>query len=203
MTRAIGKDFWEAEHNANSGWITGTGFESLLKQFGLTADNIKDKKVLEVGTGRGFCSQEFSKHSSELYCCDISESALEKVKTFAKQTYQTVDITQTPSVDLAIAHLVFVHCTNDEMLRLINGVNLSENGQFMFQVSGLINGVLTDQAKEKLVDDGSHFFRSVDETKDIIARSNKQFVSIIGPNDINHAGWFNHQWYYVTVKNKI
>jgi SAM-dependent methyltransferase len=199
---AIGKDFWEVEHNANSGWITGTEFENLLKQFKLTTNNIQDKKVLEVGTGRGFCSREFSKYASELYCCDISESALDKVKNFAKHTYQTVDITQTPTVDLAIAHLVFVHCTDDEMLRIINGVNLTENGQFMFQCSGLTDGILTDQAKERLVDDGSHFFRSVDETKNIINCSNKQFISVIGPTDINHEGWFDHQWYYVTVQNK-
>jgi len=200
---AIGKDFWEAEHKNNSGWITGTEFESLLNQFGLTVNNIKDKKVLEVGTGRGFCSREFSKYSSELHCCDISDSALEKVKIFAKQTYQTADIAQSPAVDLAIAHLVFVHCTDEEMLRIINGVTLADGGRFMFQVSGVKDGILTTQAKEKLVDDGSHFFRSVEETKEIIVRSNKEFVSMIGPNDILHEGWFDHQWYYVTVQNKI
>jgi hypothetical protein len=47
------------------------------------------------------------------------------------------------------------------------------------------------------------FFRSVNETKNIIDRSNKQFVSVIGPNDINHAGWFDHEWYYVAVQNKM
>jgi len=200
---AIGKDFWEGQHKANSGWITGTEFEHLLKQFELTTGDIQDKKVLEVGTGRGFCSREFSKYSSELYCCDISNAALDKVKNFARQTYQTADIAQAPQVDLAIAHLVFVHCTDDEMLRLINDINLNEGGRFMFQVSGLKNGILTDQAKTTLVDDGSHFFRSIEETKNIISQSNKEFVSIIGPNDILHAGWFDHEWYYITVQNKI
>ena len=200
---AIGKDFWETKHRANSGWITGTEFENLLKQFELTPGNIQDKKLLEIGTGRGFCSREFSKYSSELYCCDISDDALNKVKNFAKQTYRTANITQAPLVDLAVAHLVFVHCTDDEMLRIINGVNLTTDGQFMFQCSGLKNGILTDKIKEKFVDDGSHFFRSVEETKEIIARSNKEFVSMIGPNDILHEGWFEHEWYYITVQNKI
>ena len=121
----------------------------------------------------------------------------------AKEVYQTTNISQAPTVDLAISHLVFVHCTDDEMLRIINGVNLTENGRFMFQVSGLKNGILTDQAKTTLVDDGSHFFRSIEETKNIISQSNKEFVSIIGPNDILHAGWFDHEWYYITVQNKI
>lgn len=200
---AIGKDFWEAEHSGNTGWLTGTSFESLLQQFALALSDIQGKKVLEIGVGRGHCTESFKEFAGELYCCDISEGALDKVRSMAKEVYQTADIAQAPTVDLAISHLVFVHCTDDEMLRIINGVNLTDSGRFMFQCSGLINGVLTEQAKTILVDDSSHFFRSIEETKEIIARSNKQFVSIIGPNDINHAGWFDHQWYYVTVENKI
>ena len=199
---AIGKDFWETAHRGNTGWLTGTSFESLLKQFALTLSDIQGKKVLEIGVGRGHCTESFKEFAGELYCCDISEGALDKVRSMAKEVYQTTNISQAPTVDLAISHLVFVHCTGDEMLRIINGVNLTENGRFMFQVSGLKDGILTTQAKEKLVDDGSHFFRSVEETKEIIARSNKEFVSMIGPNDILHEGWFDHQWYYVTVQNK-
>lgn len=200
---AIGKDFWEKEHKGNTGWLTGTSFDSLLKQFKLSLDDIQNRRVLEIGVGRGHCSESFAHLASELYCCDISETGLEKVKKWAKQVFQTQDIASTPPVDLAISHLVLVHCTDNEMLRIINGVNLAPGGRFMFQVSGLKDGVLTDKAQKILVDDGSHFFRSVDETLAIIDRSNKQFVSLIGPDNILHAGWFDHQWYYVTVENKI
>ena len=200
---AIGKDFWETEHIGNTGWLTGTSFESLLQEFALALSDIQGKKVLEIGVGRGHCTESFKEFAGELYCCDISEGALDKVRSMAKEVYQTADIVQAPQVDLAIAHLVFVHCTDDEMLRLINDINLNEGGRFMFQVSGLKDGILTDQAKTTLVDDGSHFFRSIEETKDIINRSNKEFVSIVGPNDILHAGWFDHEWYYITVQNKI
>jgi len=175
----------------------------LLQQFALALSDIQGKKVLEIGVGRGHCTESFKEFAGELYCCDISEGALDKVRSMAKEVYQTADISQAPQVDLAISHLVFVHCTDDEMLRLINDINLNEGGRFMFQVSGLKDGILTDQAKTTLVDDGSHFFRSIEETKDIINRSNKEFVSIVGPNDILHAGWFDHEWYYITVQNKI
>ena len=200
---AIGKDFWETEHRGNTGWLTGTSFESLLQQFALALSNIQGKKVLEIGVGRGHCTESFKEFAGELYCCDISEGALDKVRSMAKEVYQTADISQAPTVDLAISHLVFVHCTDNEMLRIINDINLTEGGRFMFQVSGLKDSILTDQAKTTLVDDGSHFFRSIEETKDIINRSNKEFVSIVGPNDILHAGWFDHEWYYITVQNKI
>ena len=200
---AIDKDFWEDHHQQDSGWLTGTRFDDLLRQFGSTNEDIQGKRVLEIGVGKGFCTESFHKLASELYCCDISETGLKKVKLWANQVFQTNDINMIPPVDLAISQLVLVHCTDDEMLRIINGVNLANGSRFMFQVSGLKDGILTDRARTVLVDDGSHFFRSIDETKAIIDRSNKQFVSVIGPNDINHAGWFEHQWYYVTVQNKM
>ena len=200
---AIGKEFWEGQHRENSGWLTGTRFDSLLNQFGLTTNDIKDKRVLEIGVGQGHCAESLKELASELYYCDISEVALDKVKAAANAVYLTTDISTVPAVDLAVSQLVFVHCNDEEMLRIINEVTLAKGGRFMFQVSGLKDGILTDQAKKTLVDDGSHFFRSVDETKAIIDRSNKQFISIIGPNAINHAGWFDHEWYYITVQNKI
>ena len=200
---AISKDFWEKHHAEDSGWLTGTGFDELLNRFGLERNDIVGKRVLEIGVGKATCSKGLAELASDLYCCDISETALTKVKDLARQTYQTADIAQVPPVDLAISHLVLVHCTDDEMLRIINGVNLADQGRFMFQVSGLTDGVLTQLAQERLVDDGSHFFRSIDETKAIIDRSNKQFVSVIKTENINHAGWFHHQWYYVIVQNKI
>lgn len=200
---AIGKDFWEGHHKRNTGWLTGTSFTDLLKRFSLTLNDIQNKKVLEIGVGRGHCTESFSNFASELYCCDISETGLEKVKKWAKQVYQTSDINSIPPVDLAVSHLVFVHCTDDEILRIINGVNLAEGGRFIFQCSGLKNGILTDKAKEILVNDGSHFFRSPKEVEDIVSRSNKKIVKISEPTDILHAGWFDHEWYYVTVQNKI
>jgi SAM-dependent methyltransferase len=203
MTEPIDKDFWEIEHKKDSGWLTGTDFDDLCKQFGLSTEDFQGRRILEIGVGKGTCTESFSELASELYCCDISKTGLDKVKKWAKQVFETTDVNEIPPVDLAISHLVFVHCTDDEILRIINGVNLAPGGKFMFQVSGLIDGVLTDQAKVKLVDDGSHFFRSIEETQAIIDRSNKQFVSVIGPNKINHAGWFDHEWYYVTVQNKM
>lgn len=200
MIKSIGKDFWEGKHQENSNWLTGTGFESLLAQFKITKDNFTNKKVLEIGVGKASCSMEIAKLASEFYCCDISKIALDKVKDIATQTFLTTDISQAPAVDLAICHLVFVHCTDEEMLRIINGVTLTDGGRFMFHCSGLKNDTLTDRAKKELVDDGSHFFRSVSAVKDIVAQSNKQLVKVSDPVDILHAGWFDHQWYYVTVQ---
>lgn len=201
---AVGKDFWEQHHTDNSGWLTGTGFRDLLNAFGLTDADITGKRVLEIGIGKATCSPGLASLANELYCCDISEKALSKVKDIACQTYLTTDIIQAPAVDLAISHLVLLHCTDDEMLRIINAVNLTEFGRFIFQISGLKDNVLTEQVQQELVNDGSHFFRSVERTKDIIARSNKQLVSVTDPvPGVHFANWLDHEWYYVTVQNKI
>lgn len=200
---AIGKDFWEKHHEENTGWLTGTHFEDFLRQFALTLDDVKGKRVLEIGVGRGHCTESLGTFASELYCCDISEAGLENVKKYAKQVFQTQDVNSIPPVDLAVSHLVFVHCTDDEMLRIINGVNLVDGGRFIFSFSSVIDGIISDRVQEILIDDGSHFFRSPDEVKDLIARSNKELVKISEPNRILHASWFEHDWYYVTVQNKM
>jgi SAM-dependent methyltransferase len=201
---AIGKDFWEQHHRDDSGWLTGTGFENLLTAFGLVEHDIAGKQVLEIGVGKATCSTGLARLASDLYCCDISETALSKVKDLARQTYLSPDIIHIPPVDLAVSHLVFVHCSDDEMLRIINGVNLAEGGRFIFQISGLKDNILTEKVQQELVNDGSHFFRGVEQTKDIIACSNKQLVSVTDPVPGNpFADWLDHEWYYVTVQNKI
>ena len=58
---AIGKDFWEDHHREDSGWLTGTRFDDLLRQFGLTNEEIQGKRILEIGVGKGFCTESFYK----------------------------------------------------------------------------------------------------------------------------------------------
>jgi len=131
----IGQDFWEEKHKEDSAWLTGTNFDQFLQKFRLRLEDIQNRRILEIGVGHGHCTASLGNFASELYCCDISEAGLEKVKKHANQVYQTLNIGSAPPVDLAVCHLVFVHCTDEEMLRIINGVNLAEGGRFIFQCS--------------------------------------------------------------------
>lgn len=204
MTTAIDRTFWEQQHEKkDSNWLTGTGFDHLLKQYNITSDFLKQKKILEIGVGFGHCSREFQKHASEFYCADISQTALDRVRPFAAQTFLSPNLNQAPPVDLAICHLVMVHCTDAEVERIINNINLTANGVLMFQVSKLASPITNTQLREQLIDNGSHFFRDENTVKDIVDRTNKQIVSITDPITPGHYHRdLNQQWFYVCVKNQ-
>ena len=205
MITPINQIFWETQHSKNdTTWLTGTTLAPLLSRHNLTIDVLKNKKILEIGIGLGHCSQEFVHHTDTLYCADISQTALDRVQHLATQTFLTNDIAHAPAVDLAISHLVFVHCTDAETQRIINDVNLTDDGFFSFQVSGLKNDIITEQVQQRLIDNGSHFFRGVDVMKKIIENTNKEIISITDPvyGGDYFGNWLQHEWYYVRVKNK-
>jgi predicted TPR repeat methyltransferase len=196
----IDKNFWENKHtNADRWWLTGTQFDSLLEFHDLSQEDIKNKKVLEIGVGLGICTQTLYKLADELFCADISEVALERVKPFSKLQYHTNDIKLIPSVDIAVCHLVFQHCTDLEITRIINDVNLTDAGIFSFQFASLKDNIITPTMQD-LINKGSHFFRSVDTVKKIIDQTNKELIYISEPTW--WGGKNNHEWYISKVRNK-
>jgi SAM-dependent methyltransferase len=199
MTDPIDKSFWETKHGANDiWWISGTKFNVMLKQHNLTVDDFKNKKILEIGVGTGSMSAELPKYSSEIYCCDISQSALDNVKQHATQTFSTENLKDIPPVDIAFSHLVFQHCTNEEILRIINDVNLTKDGIFSFEFVSLVNNIIIDKV-QNFIDNKTHFFRSLQELTSLLEDSNKEIVKVEPP--VFHQKW-QFESNFVKVKNK-
>lgn len=199
------KDFWETHHkNKDQGWLTGTRLGKLLTDYSLSESDIKDKKVLEIGVGYGHSAEEIRQHASEFYCADISQTALERVSSYAKQTFLSEDLNKCPPVDVAFCHLVLVHCDDDETLRIINDINLTENGKGYLQFSEAV-GNIDPYLKENLIDNGTHFFRNFKQIKELISKSNKEMIehhnydpgvfSLNGKNLLQN-------WFCVTIQNK-
>jgi hypothetical protein len=166
---------------------------------------LKNKSILEIGIGLGNCAKEFIKHTNNYHCCDISQSALDKVKNYAKSTFLTHELKNAEPVDLAICHLVFVHCADDEVLRIINDVNLTENGQLMFQISCFAEDyTVNKRVHSDLIENGSHFFRNMELVKSIIDSSNKEVISITDAWDPGSYLDYDlrQSWHFVTLVNK-
>lgn len=197
---SIDKNFWEEKHQENdSWWLTGTPFFSLLNFHNILIEDIKDKKILEIGVGLGTCTKELSKFSKELYCCDISKEALDRVKDLSTDQFLTENLKTIPPTDIAICHLVFQHCDDIEVERILNDVKLSNDGIFSFQFAALKDNITT-KSMQTLIDQGCLFFRNLETIQDIVDRSNKEIFYISDPKW--WGGKNKHEWYFIKVRNK-
>ena len=199
MNHPIDKSFWETKHDSNDiFWISGTRFKVMLGQHNLSLNDFKNKKILEIGVGTGSMTAELPKYSSKIYCCDISQAALDNVKQYVTQTFSTEKIKDIPPVDIAFSHLVFQHCTNEEILRIINETNLTENGVFSFEFISLVDNVIIDKV-QNFIDNKTHFFRSLQELTSLLEDTNKEILKVEAP-------FFHRKWQFesnfVKVKNK-
>jgi SAM-dependent methyltransferase len=196
---SLDQDFWNTKHESNDlTWITGNYLQKYYQWLGISENDLRDKTVLEIGVGMGYASAQISQLCASLYCADISAKALRRVSLIAKDCYQTMDIKSAPPVDLALCHLVLVHCDDDEFVRIINDVNLLPNGRLIVQISGPGPGGLPERVNTEWPP-GSHFFRSADQINDLVGRTNKKIVTQLPSRGILHGDWFPHVWHVVSL----
>jgi SAM-dependent methyltransferase len=192
------EQFWQFQHARNDVyWLSFTSAEEILMTHKIDTD-ISGLKVLDIGIGKGILARYLYNKGNTIYGCDISRIALEDIKDIAN-VYHTSDLSQIAQVDLAIANLVFQHCNDEEVQRIIREVNLTESGVFSFQFAFLREGEVPSTKVNLLHENGTHHFRSLDTIKDMVHRSNKELVWISDP--IHFNGDENISWYIVKIKN--
>jgi len=188
--------FWEINHsNCDDYWLTGSSLTEVLNYHQLS--NVSNMKVLEIGIGFGSMTEQLHLANNEVFACDISTEALKKVETFAK-TYTTDKLDLIEPVDLAISHLVFQHCDDNEIERIINSVQLKENGIFSFQFAWIRKDEPPNSTVQQFINNGTHHFRDLDTIKKMVEKSNKQICFISEP--IHFYQSENFSWYIVKVK---
>lgn len=201
----IGKEFWEEKHQKSEiQWLAGTDMLRLLKFYNLLPTDLIGKKVMEIGIGMGNGISEIAKLAWKTYAVDISELGLEKVKSKVTETYDTINLKYAPECDIIICHLVFLHCSDNEVQRIINDAPLSKDGKFYFHFSGLKDNIVTEQVQKLLIDTGTHFFRDYEEMKKIIQNTNKELTHITQPvyGGDYYGNWLHHEWYFGIMENK-
>jgi ubiquinone/menaquinone biosynthesis C-methylase UbiE len=196
----IDKSFWEKKHKDNDRfWLTGTNLESIKHFHNLNTEDLKNKKILEIGVGLGNLSKELVNYSENIICCDISEESLKNVDQKVNKKYLTTELKKIEPVDIAICHLVFQHCTNDEIERIIKEVNLTEGGVFTFQFAYLRENEKPNSKVRDFINLGSHHFRDISQIRDIVNKSNKKIVWISKSYDFSNPE--NFSWLIVKIKN--
>ena len=190
----LSREFWNKQHKEGKNWIGNSPFQKVVQYHKLNLNNYKNKKILEIGVGSGLFIKGIKNYTDKIYASDISNTSLEKIKTYA-EVFLTEDLMKIPKVDLAICHLVFQHCSDEEMIRIINEVQLSNNGVFSFQYAYLRGNNFINNNGQIL--NHTHFFRNPEKMRDIIANSNKYMID---ESLIYQHPEFN--WEILRVKNR-
>lgn len=191
---------WEDRANGHPEYISDTDLEGILAAHAL--DTPKNKDVLIIGVGWGKAIKELVAHNNRVYAVDVSERLLNAATEMgAKQVFLSSDMSKAPPVDLAIAHLVLQHNTEDEIFRLINEVNLKPNGFASYQYSSLSRGCALTNEMIKILNDGEQYFCSKDRMARIAQGTNKRIVK-----DDLHTKFRNEiysfDWRFVRFRNK-
>ena len=203
--KPIDKSFWEERHNKSDlQWLAGTDMMPLLKYYNLLPTDLIGKSVMEIGIGMGNALSEMSRLAWKSYAVDISDIALERIKDKVTQTYQTSNLKYAPECDIIICHLVFLHCTDEEVTRIINDAPLSKNGKMYFHFSGLKDNIVTEKVQKLLIDNGTHFFRDYLDMQKLILNTNKELTYITEPvyGGEYYGNWLHHEWYFGILENK-
>jgi len=191
--------FWNNHHlNNDNFWLTGSDLSEINQWHCINDEMLSNKDVLEIGVGLGKMTHELSKVAKNIYASDISEVGLDRIKAIAKKTVLSKDIATLPPVDIAICHLVFQHCSDEEIQRIINDVNLKEDGIFYFQFAEYPNSI-SSQINE-FIAQKNHFFRSLEQIKNIVKNTNKELIFVSPPYFFGNPWHLN--WYFVQVKKR-
>ena len=182
--------FWNDAHLIDSlGSLSGCTYDETVN-FLQIRDYVKSGiKILEVGCGLGYVTEEFSK-LGDVSVLDISVAALNRVRPFCESTYLASDSNQLPSnyFDLIICANVVQHVPTDELKReLVDIINsLKEDGVFAIQFVSIDN--VSDMQSPSVED----------STAGRLGRS-PEFMHQI----INDAGGTGKEIYSGRVKHKI
>ncbi|MHA2084453.1 MAG: class I SAM-dependent methyltransferase [Candidatus Thorarchaeota archaeon] len=197
------QEFWENVHETDDiSLLTDSDPNSVYSfhQLQELAD-ASGNTVLEVGIGYGKSIQHLAS-KNRVIAVDIAESALERVRPFAYQSVLTPDLKRVKrnSVDWALSHLVFQHCTDSMLRKILSGVlrALKPQGFFSFQFADIPPGnIAFSPEHQRLVDLDMLQFRSSERVENIVEKCGGRVISI-SPK-IQFPKVYNIGWYAMRI----
>ena len=192
-------EFWDKNHKKNDNWwLSGENSSKYILDLHKINVDVSNLEILDIGIGMGHLVKYLSKNNT-VYATDISTTALERVKDISK-IYKTTEIKNIEPVDIAISNLVFQHCDDAEVKRIIKDVNLKDEGYFSFQFAFLRDDEPPNDMVKYNIKNKTHYFRSLETILNFIEESGKEVLSISEP--IHYYNPENFSWYIIRIKNK-
>jgi cyclopropane fatty-acyl-phospholipid synthase-like methyltransferase len=169
------KEFWDSKHKDDSILsLTGSSANQVIEILDIKNRISKGIKLLEIGVGLGICTRELVNKDIDVYCLDISQVALDRVKPFARGLYLAEDLPKLPTnfFDLAISTFVAQHMTNKDLQEQLNHVisSLKDDGVFAFQYIIPFRGREISETRSEL--DHGGVSRTVEEMNEMVSLAN-------------------------------
>lgn len=199
------ENHWEEAHRKKDQyWLTGSNPNQVYMSHGIKAqiDETRGLSILEIGIGLGDSIKYLSK-SHSVTAMDISETAIKSVSAYSEGVIVSDFEKLEKKFDLIICHLVLQHCDTDMVKYLItNSIRcLNANGVFSFQFAYLPPESILDEFMISSMKNGTHYFKSLEEIKDIINSNNGKVISVSKP--IVYRSEYNIHWYFVKCGRHI
>ena len=193
---------WDKRHldvGSTTNFVTNSSLDELRKWHQLPI--ITNQKVLEIGIGYGKTVKQLKARNNTVYACDISQVAIDKVKNDCDGIFLTENLSDIEPVDLAISHLTFQHNAEHEVHRMIDQVNLKEDGVASFQFASL-NPTKT-VLSELIINDINKsmlYFYSCEKFTSIVDATDKEVIEFVGPYWFDSP--FSFEWYVCKIRPK-
>jgi ubiquinone/menaquinone biosynthesis C-methylase UbiE len=112
------REFWNQQHDQdNERTLSGCGFDATVDFLNVKDLIVPGMRVLEIGCGLGYVTKGFAE-IAEISVLDISDSALDRVRSVCESVYHISDVESLPTnyFDLIICHNVVQHVLTESLV---------------------------------------------------------------------------------------
>lgn len=190
------EDWWESGHRMNESiLLSGYAGKDVWKALDVLDEVTVGKRILNIGVGMGYCTNDMVKQGAIVHALDISTTALKKVEHITERTWLPQQLPELPNgyFDLAVSHLVAQHMSDADLIHQIKHVlpGLKRGGFFAIQIA---NSRKPDyEYSDDLYNQKwGAVLRTVDKVQQIIAEANGSvaWMELIGSFPQYGAGWY-------------
>jgi 2-polyprenyl-3-methyl-5-hydroxy-6-metoxy-1,4-benzoquinol methylase len=208
------KDFWEEAHQKNEElWLTGSYLNQVWDPLNITSKLAPGLEVLNIGVGLGRDTAELKDKGVIVDALDISQTALDRVKTITRNQYLASHIRSLPSqaYDVAVSHLVTQHMNESDLIQQVAHVlrSLKPDGifamQFAFidetteayiQLERAYNNIMSQPPEQR-----GHMFRTLNKMKVIVEDVCGGKISWVSA--VKEYSFTPIKWYYINIKRGL
>ena len=197
------KNYWENAHKNNlKEPLSGYGLYGVWTALNITDKLIPNIKTLIIGVGLGNETVELSKHKDVIIdVLDISENAINKVKSITRSQYLSSNISDLPidEYDVVTCHLVNQHMNDEDFNEQVKYVlrSLNPDGVFALQFAFVENVDEVPQGEES--QKGGGVIRKLSEIEKFVKNNSGQISWV---SDVVKFPHTPARWQYVHIKRK-